>query len=137
METGAFGKENYNLTGYFNLPKVLEITLNNGVDPRTGKQHWPRDRRPAELCDLRRTSSPPIERQLNHFIDIKMRGNQVIERLYATHLPVPFLSLLIDDCIATGQGLSRRRRALQHQLHSGRGPGHDDRCAGGHQVPCL
>ncbi len=36
VEVGAFGKENYNLTGYFNLPKVLEITLHNGIDPRTG-----------------------------------------------------------------------------------------------------
>ena len=35
---GAFGKENYNLTGYFNLPKVLEITLHNGIDPRTGNR---------------------------------------------------------------------------------------------------
>ncbi|HAK93738.1 MAG TPA: formate C-acetyltransferase/glycerol dehydratase family glycyl radical enzyme, partial [Planctomycetes bacterium] len=27
VETGAFGKENYNLTGYFNIPKVLEVAL--------------------------------------------------------------------------------------------------------------
>jgi formate C-acetyltransferase len=33
VETGAFGKENYNLTGYFNMAKVLEITLHNGRDP--------------------------------------------------------------------------------------------------------
>jgi len=38
VESGAFGKESYILTGYFNLPKILEITLNNGFDPRTGKQ---------------------------------------------------------------------------------------------------
>jgi formate C-acetyltransferase len=38
VEVGAFGKEAYILTGYFNLPKVLEITLHNGVDPRTGKR---------------------------------------------------------------------------------------------------
>jgi len=38
VETGAFGKEAYILTGYFNLPKVLEITLNDGFDPRTQKQ---------------------------------------------------------------------------------------------------
>ncbi|HQH41632.1 MAG TPA: pyruvate formate lyase family protein, partial [Bacteroidales bacterium] len=38
VEAGAFGKEAYILTGYFNLPKILEITLNNGVDPRTGKK---------------------------------------------------------------------------------------------------
>ena len=41
VEVGAFGKENYNLTGYFNMPKVLELTLHNGVDPRTGKRIGP------------------------------------------------------------------------------------------------
>ena len=49
------------------------------------------------------TCSLPIERQLHYFIDIKIRGNNVIERLYAEYLPAPFLSLLIDDCIATGR----------------------------------
>ena len=38
VETGAFGKENYNLTGYFNLVKILEVTLHNGLDPKTKKQ---------------------------------------------------------------------------------------------------
>ena len=41
VESGAFGKEAYWLTGYFNLPKVLEITLHEGIDPRTGKQIGP------------------------------------------------------------------------------------------------
>ena len=38
VEAGAFGKESYILTGYFNLVKILEITLHNGIDPQTGKQ---------------------------------------------------------------------------------------------------
>ncbi len=38
VEAGIFGKENYNLTGYFNLPKILEVTLHGGLDPRTGKR---------------------------------------------------------------------------------------------------
>jgi pyruvate-formate lyase len=42
-------------------------------------------------------------RQLGALMDVKVQGNQVIERLYAEHLPVPFLSLLIDDCTATGK----------------------------------
>ena len=101
VETGAFGKENYNLTGYFNLPKVLEITLHNGVDPRTGKQIG------IQSGDPRRFNSfeelwAAYTRQLSWFIDIKIRGNNLIEQLYATYLPVPFLSLLIDDCIETG-----------------------------------
>jgi formate C-acetyltransferase len=103
VETGAFGKENYNLTGYFNLPKVLEITLNNGIDPRTGKQLG------LETGDARQFVNfesliEAFNQQLNHFIDIKVRGNNVIERLYARHMPAPFLSMLIDDCISSGKG---------------------------------
>lgn len=102
VETGAFGKENYCLTGYFNLPKVLEITLNNGGDPRTGKQLGPQTGDPRQFATFDELFAA-FSRQVNHFIDIKVRGNHVIERLYATYLPVPFLSLLIDDCIAAGK----------------------------------
>ena len=101
VESGAFGKENYNLTGYFNLPKVLEITLHNGVDPRTSKKIGVETGDPATFNDFDELFAA-FEMQLNHFIDIKIRGNNVIERLYAEYLPAPFLSLLIDDCIATG-----------------------------------
>ena len=108
VETGAFGKESYILTGYFNMPKVLEITLNNGVDPRTGHP----DGSPKQIGVA--TGDPAgfktydelftaFRRQLSHFIDLKIRGNNVIEQLYARRLPVPFLSLLTDDCIARGK----------------------------------
>ncbi len=102
VETGAFGKENYNLTGYFNLPKVLEITLHNGVDPRTGKRIGLETGDPRDFASFEALFAA-FERQLRYFIDIKIRGNNVIERLYATYMPAPFLSLLIDDCIATGK----------------------------------
>ncbi|MBN1877989.1 MAG: glycyl radical protein [Anaerolineae bacterium] len=102
VETGAFGKENYNLTGYFNMPKVLEITLHNGVDPRTGRQIGPQTGDPrtfASFDDL----FTAYEKQLRYFVDIKIRGNHVIERLYARYMPAPFLSLLISDCIVAGK----------------------------------
>jgi len=102
VETGAFGKENYNLTGYFNLPKVLEITLHNGVDPRTGRRIG-LETGPAEQFTTFEELFEAYRRQLRYFVDIKVRGNNVIERLYARHMPAPFLSLLIDDCIATGR----------------------------------
>jgi len=41
IEVGAFGKEAYLLTGYLNVPKILEVTLNNGVNPVTGIQVCP------------------------------------------------------------------------------------------------
>ncbi len=102
VEVGAFGKENYNLTGYFNLPKVLEITYHNGVDPRTGVRIG------LETGDPRTFQSMEdifiaFEKQVNYFVGVKVRGNNVIERLYARYLPCPFLSLMIDDCIDKGK----------------------------------
>lgn len=102
VEVGAFGKENYNLTGYFNLPKVLELTLHNGFDPRTGKQIGLQTGEPSQFTDFDQLYSA-FEKQVMYFVDIKVRGNQVIERLYANFMPAPFLSLLTDDCISSGK----------------------------------
>ncbi len=102
VEAGAFGKENYNLTGYFNMPKVFEITVNNGVDPRTGKRIGVETGDPRAFASFDELMAAYRD-QLRHFVDIKVRGNNVIERLWAAHIPTPFLSLLIDDCIANGK----------------------------------
>ncbi len=102
VESGAFGKESYILTGYFNMPKVLEITLHNGVDPRTGRKIGLETGDAAQFETFEELFAA-YRRQLDYFVDIKMRGNNVIERLYARYMPAPCLSLLIDDCIARGR----------------------------------
>jgi len=102
VETGAFGKEAYILTGYFNIPKILELTLHDGFDQYTQKQlglHTGDPRTFATFDDL----FAAFEKQMLHFIDIKVRGNNVIERLYAAYMPAPFLSLLVDDCVMKGK----------------------------------
>jgi formate C-acetyltransferase len=101
VESGAFGKEAYILSGYFNLPKVLEVTLHDGLDPQTGKQIGPAtgDPRGFSSFDMLLTA---WERQLNHFINLKVRGNSVVQSLYAAEMPAPFLSILIDDCLKNG-----------------------------------
>ncbi|HHY44567.1 MAG TPA: glycyl radical protein [Firmicutes bacterium] len=101
VETGAFGKESYILTGYLNLPKILEITLHNGVDPRTGKEIGKKTGEPSSWAtfeDLLRA----YEEQLRYFIDVKIKGNNIIEYLYAENMPCPFLSTIISDCIENG-----------------------------------
>jgi formate C-acetyltransferase len=102
VETGAFGKESYILTGYFNMPKILELTLNNGVDPRTGRKIGLETGDPAEFKSFEGVLAA-YEGQLKYFVDIKVRGNNVIERLYAMYMPAPFLSMLVDDCIVNGK----------------------------------
>ena len=44
-----------------------------------------------------------FEAQVRHVLNIKIRGNQLIERLYATRMPHTFLSVITDDCIARGK----------------------------------
>jgi formate C-acetyltransferase len=102
VEVGAFGKEAYILTGYFNLPKVFELTLHNGIDPRTGKQLGLPTGDPQNFKSFDELFNA-FEKQVLHFVDIKARGNNVIENLYAKYMPAPFLSLLTDDCIARGK----------------------------------
>jgi trans-4-hydroxy-L-proline dehydratase len=101
VETGAYGKEAYILTGYFNMPKVLEIMLHNGVDPLSGKNIGIETGDPQHFGSFDELFSA-YKRQLNYFIDVKIRGSNSIERLYAKYMPAPFLSVLIDDCISNG-----------------------------------
>lgn len=102
VESGAFGTEAYWLTGYFNLPKVLEITLHNGADPQTGKLIGLATGDPRSFGSFEELMAA-FQIQLKHFVDIKIKGNCAIEQVYGSMLPAPFLSLFIDDCIANGK----------------------------------
>ncbi len=102
VEAGAFGREAYILTGYFNLSKLVELALNGGMDPRTGRQLGPATGPAEDFADFE-AFFEAWRRQLAHFIDLKIRGNNVIEQINARCMPVPFLSLLIDDCITKGR----------------------------------
>jgi formate C-acetyltransferase len=101
VETGAFGKEAYILTGYFNLVKIFEVTLNNGYDPLTDKQVGLKTGDPTTFTTFEELLTT-YSKQLKHFIDIKIKGNLIIERIWAQN-PSPFLSIIIDDCIENGK----------------------------------
>ena len=102
IEVGAFGKEAYILTGYLNTPKVFEITLNNGIDPVTGKKLG------LETGDPRSFESyeelyEAYHKQMVHFVNMKLAVNNYIERMFSLYAPATFLSLFIDDCISKGK----------------------------------
>jgi len=102
VETGAFGTEAYWLTGYFNLPKVLELTLNNGFDKRTNRQVGLQTGFASEYGSFE-SLIEALRLQVKYFVDIKIVGNNVIEKTFSSWLPVPFLSLLVEDCILNGK----------------------------------
>ncbi len=102
VEAGAFGTECYWLTGYFNLVKVFELTINDGYDKRTRTQVGLKTGSAGTYKSFDELLNG-FRQQLNYLIDIKIQGNNIIERLFGKYLPVPFLSLLIEDCIVNGR----------------------------------
>ncbi|MCA9730771.1 MAG: glycyl radical protein [Deferribacteres bacterium] len=102
IEVGAFGKEAYLLTGYLNVPKILEITLNNGIDPVTGKVAGIETGDPREFKSYDELYDAFLK-QLNFVIDQKIRVSNYIDRMFAKYAPAPFLSVVIEDCISKGR----------------------------------
>jgi trans-4-hydroxy-L-proline dehydratase len=102
IETGCFGKEAYVLTGYLNTPKVFELALHDGVDPLTAKQLGPKTGDPRGFKTFEEVYDA-FERQLNFIVDLKIRINNYIERMFAKYAPATFLSVVIQDCIQNGK----------------------------------
>jgi formate C-acetyltransferase len=102
IEVGAFGKEAYLLTGYLNVPKILEITLNNGIDPVTGKLAGLATGDPLQFESFEDLYAAFLK-QMQFVVDQKMRVSNYIDRMFAKYAPAPFLSVVIDDCIARGR----------------------------------
>ena len=102
IEVGAFGKEAYLLTGYLNTPKILEITLNNGVDPETGKKLGLETGDPREFKTYEELYAA-WRQQMIYFVNLKLSVNNYIERMFSLYAPATFLSLWIDDCIEKGR----------------------------------
>ncbi len=102
VETGAFGNEAYILTGYFNLPKILEITLNNGFDKMSGKQLGLKLGNAEDFKSYDELFEA-YKKQIHYFADIKITGSNIIEEIYAKYMPAPFLSVITNDCISKGK----------------------------------
>jgi len=102
IEVGAFGKEAYLLTGYLNVPKILEVTLNNGINPVTGIRVGIETGNPNSFKSYDELYNAFLK-QLHYVVDMKMRVSNYIDRMFAKYAPAPFLSVVIDDCVSRGK----------------------------------
>jgi pyruvate formate-lyase/glycerol dehydratase family glycyl radical enzyme len=92
------GKDRMASTGYFNLAKCLELALNDGRDRLRGDQLGPRTGDPATFATFDEVVKA-FHAQVAHFVGVKVRYDDIVRDIYATHCPVPFTSAVIDDCI--------------------------------------
>lgn len=83
--------------GYINVLKVLEVTLNNGIDPITGRYLGVRTK--EENFNNLQDIIKAFNCQLSYFIKLMIEGYNLIGSLHAVNMPLPFASVLIDNCI--------------------------------------
>lgn len=89
----------------FNLVKALELTINNGRCLLTGKKLGLETGYLSDF-DSYESLEKAFEKQLDYFIEKMIKACDVVDRLHAEILPSPFLSGVIDDCIANGSDVT-------------------------------
>ena len=87
--------------GQPNLGKILELTMNNGFDPRTKKQIGPKTGDPETFKNFEELYAA-FEKQLQFCEDTLRRGAWIANILQADFLPVTWRSILTGGCIETG-----------------------------------
>lgn len=85
----------------FNLVKALELALNDGKCLLTGKQMGVKT---GNLADYKSYADleAAYEAQIDYFFDKMIECCDYVDKAHARILPSPFLSCVIDDCIAKG-----------------------------------
>ena len=85
----------------FNLVKVLELTLNDGKCMITGKQLGLKTGSLDNYPDYTSFENA-FRKQIDFFIDKMILACEAVEKSHQSHLPSPFLSSVVDDCIENG-----------------------------------
>lgn len=105
IEAGIQGKWDYAAKGpWLSVGKVLEITLNGGRDPATGRVFLPqeKDLRTFENMD---EVMDAFQKQLHHFMELQVITEHVNDEMHKQIDLNAFRSSLVDDCIARGKTL--------------------------------
>ena len=107
VEPGEGGKSKRMGVGFlYNMLKVLELTLYNGRDPRTGIQLQPNPGgEDLSTFNSFEELKSALKHQIQHYNRLGVIGINCIEKAYAELTPVPFASALVDDCVARGKDM--------------------------------
>ncbi|TDN54184.1 cobalamin-independent glycerol dehydratase large subunit [Buttiauxella sp. JUb87] len=94
--------EGWHDAAFFNVAKVLEITLNNG---RAGsKQLGPVTGEMTQYTNIDDFYTA-FSKQMAHFVHQLVEACNSVDIAHGERCPLPFLSALVDDCIGRGKSL--------------------------------
>jgi formate C-acetyltransferase len=102
VELNVQGKDNMASSGYLNMPKCLELALNDGINPVTGTRLGPKTGNPRDFTSFDQLMAA-FRLQLVHAVELKTTYDGIARQVYAEFCPVPFTSLLMSDCLEKGR----------------------------------
>ncbi|GAG70729.1 unnamed protein product, partial [marine sediment metagenome] len=88
--------------GYVNLPKILEITLNNGRNPKTEELVGKETGNPRGFTDFNELWRA-YEEQIDYAIELLTLADRQAAGVLAEHKPTPFISSLLEGCLTNGK----------------------------------
>jgi formate C-acetyltransferase len=105
VEPQVGGKtEGWHDAAFFNMSKVIELTLNNGYDPRTGKQVGLHTGAVTEMKTFDDVMAA-YSKQTEYFVGLMCHADNMVDLAHGEKVPLPFLSSLVEDCIGRGKSL--------------------------------
>jgi formate C-acetyltransferase len=107
LDVNLPGKSRTHAIGMFIVPKVLEITMNNGVDPRTGRQLGPRTGELAGFASFEELDRA-FKTQLAHFMGLAAEEHNILLQAQRELYPDAVHSALMDDAIRVGRDVLDR-----------------------------
>ncbi|WP_440897514.1 glycyl radical protein [Amphibacillus sp. Q70] len=101
VEPQVGGKtEGWHDAAFFNIPKVLEITLNNGYNDgkRIGLQT-------GKIEDFKNYQEleDAFRKQMKYFVKLLINADNSVDIAHMERAPLPFLSAMVDNCIVEGK----------------------------------
>jgi formate C-acetyltransferase len=108
-----------------NDAKVFEVTLYNGLDPRTGKQVGLRTGDPRTFCSMEELFAA-WEKQYEYFVDKMMEGTSAGIPAMIARYASPLTSALVDDCIEKGYDVFEGGERYPHLQYMYQHRGHVD-----------
>ena len=97
------GKFGYRTAGmsFTNFPKILEIALNGGKDPRTKIRFLPTKKDITSFNDFNEVMEN-FSKLMKYFVALRVEGENTIDNAIEELVPDAFCSGLIQDCIGRG-----------------------------------
>jgi pyruvate formate-lyase/glycerol dehydratase family glycyl radical enzyme len=96
------GKSRINAMGMFIVPRVLEIAINNGLDPRTGKQLGPKTGE-FESFETFDEFKNAFQTQLTYFMGLTVEEHNILLQAQRELFPDVVHSVLMEDALKVGR----------------------------------